>query len=132
MQNLGGKQSVLWGIGKQRIGYSVRISLTSVIAGWEKTFIKKPGHKRRRKYISVVLTLKDAAGAAGCRLELQWSDKIVVSGPKKVTASQQQRDSVKRLKYNFCWRSRCCVCVIARLYKETVDCNKEDSIDQDR
>ena len=71
------------------IGYSVRIALTSVIAGCKKNFVRKPGHKRRRKYISVVLTLKDAAGAAGCRLQLRWSDKIVVSGPKKMTASQQ-------------------------------------------
>lgn len=71
------------------IQYSVRIVLASVIAGREKNFIRKPGRKRRRKYFSVVLTLKDAAGAAGCRLELQWSDKTVVSGPEKMTGSQQ-------------------------------------------
>ena len=74
------------------IRYSVRIALASVIAGCEKrqkNFIRKPDHKRRRKYFSVVLTLKDAAGAAGCRLELQWSDKTVVSGPEKITGSQQ-------------------------------------------
>ena len=43
------------------IQYSVRIVLASVIAGREKNFIRKPGRKRRRKYFSVVLTLKDAA-----------------------------------------------------------------------